>query len=104
MHACTDGYVFVEDNEMSWNELYEGWKKVPIKYCPFCGMQFQPERSKREDSLIREMMESSAVDFSKLDNKPPYPLVWDKDLNFVGHKVIEEMRCSEHCGNTVRDK
>lgn len=63
----------------------------------------QPERSKREDSLIRELMKSSAVDISKLDNDPPYPLVWDKDFNFIGHKIIEEMRCSEHCGNTVRE-
>ena len=62
MHACTDGYIFVEDNEMSWNELYEGWRKVPIKYCPFCGMQFQPERSKREDDddVIRKVLKNVA--------------------------------------------
>jgi hypothetical protein len=62
-----------------------------------------PERSKREDSLVRDIMKSSAMDISKIDNDPPYPLVWDKELNFIGHKVIEEMRCSEHNGNVVRE-
>lgn len=73
-----------------------------LKHFP-CNDCNQPERSKREDSLIREMMESSKVDISKLENKQPYPLVWDQDMNFVGHKVIEEMRCSEHDGNAVRE-
>lgn len=63
----------------------------------------QLERSKREDFLIRELIENSTVDLSKLKNDPPYPLVWDKDLNFIGHKVIEEMRYSEHGGNIVRE-
>ena len=64
----------------------------------------QPERSKREDSLLRELLENSSVDFSKLKDETPYPLVWDKDLNFIGHKVFKEMRCSEHGSNVVRDK
>jgi hypothetical protein len=51
-----------------------------------------------EDSLIREIMKSSAADFSKLDNDPPYPLVWDKDLNFIGHKIIKELQESESQG------
>lgn len=55
----------------------------------------QIELVRRQDSIIREMLESSAVDISKLKNDPPYPLVWDKDFNFIGHKVIEEMIIAE---------
>jgi len=61
------------------------------------------ERSKREDSLLRELLESCPGKLDISENAEP-PLVWDKDLNFIGNKVLEEMRCSEHCGNTVRDK
>jgi hypothetical protein len=63
----------------------------------------QPERSKREDSLLRELLESSSGKLDTSEHAEP-PLVWDKDLNFIGHKVLEEMRCSELYGNIERDK
>ena len=62
-----------------------------------------PERSKREDSLLRELLESSSGKLDTSEHAEP-PLVWDKDLNFIGHKVLEEMRCSELYGNIERDK
>ena len=49
MHKCTDGYIFIEDKEMSWNEPYYGWRRINVNYCPICGFAMQPERSKRED-------------------------------------------------------
>jgi len=64
---------------------------------------YQPERSKREDSLLRELLESCPAKLDTSENAEP-PLVWDKDLNFIGNRVLEEMRCSEHDGNIVRDK
>lgn len=51
--------------------------------------------SKREDSLLRELLVSSSGNLDIWENAEP-PLVWDKDLNFIGYKVLEEMRCSEH--------
>lgn len=49
------------------------------------------ERIKREDCLLRDIIISSAVDVSKIKNDPPYPLVWDKDFNFIGHKVFGDL-------------
>jgi hypothetical protein len=53
MHKCTDGYIFVDDKEMSWDEPYYGWRRININYCPICGFAMQPERSKREDVNIK---------------------------------------------------
>lgn len=44
----------------------------------------------QEDLLLRQLLESTAIDFSKLDNDPPYPLIWDEDFNFIGHKAMKE--------------
>jgi hypothetical protein len=44
------------------------------------------------DDLLRKMIEDSAIDISKIDNDPPYPLIWDKDFNFIGHKVLEQIK------------
>ena len=52
MHKCTDGYIFINDKEMSWNEPYWGWRRINISYCPICGFAMQPDRSKREDSVV----------------------------------------------------
>ena len=43
-----------------------------------------------EDLILRDLIMSSVVDVSKIDHGPPYPLVWDKDFNFIGHKVFED--------------
>lgn len=37
--ADKDGQECYEDN----------WMLVQVKYCPFCGLESQPERSKREN-------------------------------------------------------
>ena len=42
------------------------------------------------DKLLRDLIMSSCVDVSKIDNEPPYPLVWDKDLNFIGHLCFQD--------------
>ena len=46
--------------------------------------------STNEDLELRNLILSSVVDMSKIDRGPPYPLVWDKDLNFIGHKCFED--------------
>lgn len=69
----------------------------------FIDIPNQPERSKREDSqLCCEMLTKLKYIFR--DNRP----LWDGSES-VKKLVIDliaecEMRCSEHCGNTVRDK
>jgi hypothetical protein len=65
--------------------------KIRMKKIEIIERNNQPECGKQEDSLIKDLIESSAADFSKLENDSPYPYVWDKDLNFIGHKVIEDM-------------
>ena len=47
----------------------------------------QPERSKREDSISLQLPEGKG--------KEAFTKIWDE---------LEEMRCSEHYGNIVRDK
>lgn len=47
-----------------------------------------------EDIMLRDLIMSSAVDISKIDNNYPYPLVWDKNLNFIGHICFEDIESS----------
>lgn len=53
---------------------YEDGKEV--MKCHLCRRDNQPERSKREDSLIREIVESSKVDFDKV---PPFSTLLERD-------------------------
>jgi hypothetical protein len=50
---------------------------------------YQPERSKREDSCKHEWGSEELYDSS--------------DSFYKCNKCGHEMRCSEHCGNTVRE-
>ena len=52
-------------------------------------------KSTKLDALLRELLESCPGKLDTSENAEP-PLVWDKDGNFIGHKVLEEMRYSEH--------
>ena len=56
-------------------------------------MRYQPERSKREDSCEDGRHEYGSEE--NCDSADPF---------YVCNKCRHEMRCSEHCGNTVRDK
>ncbi len=61
-------------------------RKMQVHLCqcdPYCD---QPERSKREDSV------------------PVVNIDFDKQADHLYKACSTEMRCSEHCGNTVRDK
>lgn len=53
------------------------------------------KKLEKEDILLRDFLNSSVVDVSKIDHGPPYPLVWDKDFNFVGHKVFGDIKGDE---------
>ncbi len=60
---------------------------IEVSLCPLC--RFQPERSKREE----------ARDYTNCE--------WNAELTYdpgCNSKHPLAMRCSEHCGNTVRDK
>jgi len=54
---------------------------------------FQPERSKREDLEFCSDCENIKVD---MEHYLP--------TKYHEYLVYSKMRCSEHCGNTVRDK
>ena len=65
---------------------------------------FQPERSKREDlDCCKRLQEIT-------DMAHRYEIYAVRDVNYdivrIHQYLIQEakMRCSEHCGNTVRDK
>ena len=81
---------------------FDGWKDATddsvMEAIDDFFQSYQPERSKQEDSLLRELLESSSGKLDTSEHAEP-PLVWDKDLNFIGHKVLEDMRCSEQSGN-----
>ncbi len=79
------------------------------KLMKFQDLFFQPERSKREDSncciklekfnRLRQVILDENIDCGE----------WHKDYADIVEVFSEliqecEMRCSEHCGNTVRDK
>ncbi len=70
--------------------------------CDHCFIEYkeniQPERSKREDLSLKEII-------NILENAlQPNKLVGDayKELKQLLSEL--KMRCSEHCGNTMRDK
>lgn len=60
--------------------------------------KFDRERSKREDLSCCDILKRLEQIFA------PNSLI--KDAKNQGDQLIQElkMRCSEHCGNTVRDK
>lgn len=59
---------------------------------PYIPCNCQPERSKREDSNCFMNCQRAMCD------------PWDKCICGDHINCNIEMRCSEHCGNTVRDK
>lgn len=63
----------------------------------------QPERSKREDlDCCERLKQLDELECSLVDYIPGYN---HPQLDFVKELLQEaKMRCSEHCGNTVRDK
>jgi len=62
------------------------------KYLHECYLQFiQPERSKREDLDCEK-----CKDIKK-------GIEWECPSRFIDYLDQSKMRCSEHCGNTVRE-
>lgn len=62
---------------------------------------FQPERSKRED------LDCNCNDLEYLHNRyENYIAEYDDKCAAIIERLLKKskMRCSEHCGNTVRDK
>jgi hypothetical protein len=80
----TDGkYLYVEDYK---NVRYE------INFCPICGENVQPERSKREDcfTTLNDLNETKTYIGVRLFNEIS--------------REMKRMRCSEQCGDMLRDK
>jgi hypothetical protein len=101
---CDRCYEEYEDDEIV---LFD--KESPKWICLPCKAEFdrrlkiflieffnnQPERSKREDSSICDEAIREMKEF--LDS------TFDMRMQYCHEQLIEEMRCSEHCGNTVRE-
>ena len=79
------------------NDYYDNreidWAKVDILFDENLHV-CQPERSKREDST-KNINVNVDVNFDNLDLEK---------IQYLFEDFKMEMRCSEHCGNTVRDK
>jgi len=95
---CDNMECFIDENT---NHL--------IPFCCKCDKELilnsnQPERSKREDScdcnkLFDQLKEYIDWIETTASQGECGPYIWDAD------KILQklEMRCSEHCGNTVRE-
>ncbi len=91
------------------NTMPVGWNGLDIHYilCWECAIEWErnlahfnrnfirPERSKREDSHTRECIPVL------LHDCPSGSCIKNGKCSV---KKVYEMRCSEHCSNTVRDK
>lgn len=91
---CKDCKIDLEicDSFDPWSDEY--W------FCPNCDATYffphQPERSKREDTLKTK---DSIVAMASMRKAMP-------QFNYVindNGSIEKVMRCSEHCGNTVRE-
>jgi len=75
-------------------ETFDNWMLVSVNFCPFCGLKSQPERSKREDLYCVQCDNIKERVHSEISSHTP---MW-----FYDYLDEDKMRCSEHCGNTVR--
>ena len=75
-----------------------------------CYLQFiQPERSKREDSYCCQNQEKRTEIWKRICvlrrfNQKNRGKLFGYSSEWLQELKQYEMRCSEHCGNTVRDK
>ncbi len=108
-----DKYILCESCNSKLQDLLD--ESINSIVCQF----IQPERSKREDSeykycyeLYDYNQESISACNTRIDvvfSKEKAQCWVDHGINRTWHekkvcKVFPEMRCSEHCGDTVRDK
>ena len=70
-------------------------KGIEIRKCFACEKDNQPERSKREDFVCNHKCKWLHISWAWKDG------CTDPDTR---GECKTKMRCSEHCGNTMRDK
>jgi len=50
MHKCENDSLKIEGSRLKiFDGYYSDWDIYPIKYCPLCGINLQPERLNPED-------------------------------------------------------
>ena len=105
-------------NSSRFPEVLELWVNdeycTMVKFCPFCG--YQPERSKREDlghGYCYRLVDGSFETAKEMVRG--YIFSKEEAVSWVNHganrayhellicNVFPKMRCSEHCGNIVKE-
>jgi len=87
-NAMDIGWLFNNDGKIEWTtEEYF----IPTHWMLLPEIPNQPERSKREDLDCEK-----CKDIKK-------GIEWECPSRFIDYLDQSKMRCSEHCGNTVRE-